>query len=89
MLSKEHTDVRTTVTLDDDVATKLDREARASGRSFKAVLNETLRLAFVLRQEAGEVPRFRVEARELGLYPGLDYSDVGALLEVAEGADHR
>ncbi|PYS27035.1 MAG: hypothetical protein DMF75_21135 [Acidobacteria bacterium] len=36
--------MRTTLTLDDDVAAKLDADARRSGRSFKETVNHYLRL---------------------------------------------
>ncbi len=36
--------MRTTLTLDDDIAAKLKAEARRSGRSFKAAVNDLLRL---------------------------------------------
>jgi predicted nucleic acid-binding protein len=35
--------VRTTLTLDDDVAVRLEREVRKRGDSFKAVVNDLLR----------------------------------------------
>lgn len=35
--------MRTTLTLDDDLAMALNRAARESGRSFKEVVNDTLR----------------------------------------------
>lgn len=81
--------MRTTLTLDEDVAALLRREARRSGRSFKAVVNEAVREGLRKRREAAEAPEFRVEARALGVVPGLDYSKVAELLEVAEGPDHR
>jgi hypothetical protein len=37
--------MRTTLTLDDDVATKLRAESQRSGHSFRDVVNETLRAA--------------------------------------------
>jgi hypothetical protein len=36
--------VRSTITLDDDVAAALKLEMRKSGRAFKQVVNDTLRL---------------------------------------------
>lgn len=81
--------MRTTVTLDDDIAARLDREVRDSGRSFKETLNEALRQGFAQRRRASEVAPFIVRARKLGTVPGLDYSNIGDLLEVAEGPDHR
>lgn len=81
--------MRTTLTLDDDVAAQLEREMRASGKSFKRTVNDALREGLARRRESGAVEPFVVQARALGLVPGLDYANVGELLEVAEGPDHR
>lgn len=81
--------MRTTVTLDDDVAAALEREMRESGKGFKQALNDTLRQGLARRDRAAEMPPFVVRARPLGRIPGLDYSNVGELLEVAEGPEHR
>ncbi len=77
------------MTLDDDVAARLEREVRATGKSFKTVLNETLRQALARPRKAAAIAPFVLEARELGVHPGLDYSDTESLLEVAEGPEHR
>ncbi len=81
--------MRTTVTLDDDVAAQLDREMRRSGKSFKRAINEGLREGLARRREVAAAPPFVVEARALGIFPGLDYSNVGELIEAAEGPGHR
>lgn len=67
--------MRTTVTLDDDVAALVESERARTGESFKAAINRLLRRA--VRQ--GE-PR---DAPPLPVLPGrpvLDVSDVSALL---------
>ena len=81
--------MRTTVTLDEDVAAKLEAAMRESGKGFKQTLNEALREGFAQKRKATAVEPFVVRARPLGLVPGLDYSNVGELLEVAEGPGHR
>lgn len=81
--------MRTTVTLDDDVARQLEREMRRTGKSFKRALNDALRAGFALRPQAAALPPFVVEARALGVRPELDYANVAELIEVAEGLDHR
>lgn len=81
--------MRTTVTLDPEVAEKLQREMRRSGKSFKATLNDVLRAGLARRKEAAGVVPFVVRPSALGVRPGLDYSNVAELLEVAEGPDHR
>ena len=81
--------MRTTVTLDPEVVDGLRREMRRTGRSFKRVINEALRDGLVRRRDAARIEPFVVEARALGLVPGLDYSNTAELLEVAEGPDHE
>jgi hypothetical protein len=89
MLHFYHHDVRTTLTLDDDVAAKLKREVRQSGRAFRDVVNETLRRG-LLTARPGQRQVFRITPRSLGgLRPGLSVDNVEALLEQVEGARHR
>ncbi len=82
--------MRTTVTLDDDVAAKLKAETRRSGRSFKDVVNDTLRRGLLNRRVAGPAQPFKIVARDLGkLRPGLNLDNVAELLEQVEGPLHR
>lgn len=74
--------MRTTITLDDDVAAKLKAEVRKSGASFKEVVNETLRKGLFVRPQAAEP--FEVEAKPLGLRPGLNRESFATLLEQIE-----
>lgn len=62
--------VRTTVTLDEDVAAKLKLAARERGVSFKVVLNDAVRAG--LRGEAKPAQRFVVHARPMGVRPGIN-----------------
>uniref|UniRef100_E6Q5N8 Ribbon-helix-helix protein CopG domain-containing protein n=1 Tax=mine drainage metagenome TaxID=410659 RepID=E6Q5N8_9ZZZZ len=88
MSSRYHHDVRTTLTLDDDVAQKLADEARRTRRSFKAVVNEALRLG-LLQQYSGSQQPFCVRARPLGLREGMDLADIESLLDRLDGAARR
>lgn len=82
--------MRTTLTLDDDVAEKLRSEARRSGRPFREVVNETLRRGLAGRRNARPRTPFRVVARDLGnLRSGLTLDSVADLLEQVEGELHR
>jgi hypothetical protein len=65
--------VRTTLTLDEDVAKQLRERARRSGESFKAVVNTALRTSLRGGEKpAGQLPRFRVKARAGGFRRGVD-----------------
>ena len=80
--------MRTTLTLDDDVAAKLKAEIRRSGNSFKQLVNEMLRRE-LNRPATKELPPFKVKARALGLRPGLSYDKVWELIEKVEGTDYK
>jgi hypothetical protein len=82
--------MRTTITLDEDVAAKLKAEARRTGKPFKTVLNECLRLAFASGRSRVRAASFRIDARDLGrLRPGLSLDNVAELLDLADGAETR
>lgn len=65
--------MRTTLTLDDDLAAELRDEAHRTGRSFKEVVNEALRegLAHAARQPPAQPYRLR-PTRMGNFAPGLD-----------------
>jgi hypothetical protein len=77
--------MRTTLSLDDDVARLLNKEVRRSGDSFKAVVNRFLRLGLMASKRPVRKP-FRVKPWNLGLPP---FEKVEDLLEYLEGPDHR
>jgi hypothetical protein len=82
--------MRTTLTLDDDVAVRLAEEQEKRGLSFKDTVNAVLRAGLdtqVKRQARRE--RFRTRGFALGpsLVGSLD--NVAEVLARAEGDDHR
>ena len=82
--------MRTTLTLDDDVAAKLKAESRRLGRPFREVVNETLCFGLAGRRLAKERQGFKITARDLGdLKPGLSLDNVAELIEQVEGSLHR
>lgn len=74
--------MRTTVTLDDDVAAAVKRAARERGVSFKEALNAAVRTG--LRAGAPTVRCYRVPSRHLGLRPGTDLTKA---LQLAVGLE--
>jgi len=73
--------MRTTVTLDDDVAEALKRLAREQDLPFKRVLNETLRAGL---NDGKPAKRYRMKPTDLGLRPGIDLTKA---LTVASGLE--
>lgn len=80
--------MRTTLTLDEDIATRLQTESRRTGRPFKAIVNEYLRAGLAQRRTARAAPAFRVEPVHLGA-PLHSYDRISTLLEEIEGSEHR
>jgi hypothetical protein len=80
--------VRTTLSLDDDVARLLNQESRRSGASFKEVVNHFLRLGLMAKKRPAR-KRFVVTPCKLDLPAGLSYDNVEQLLEALEGPTHR
>jgi hypothetical protein len=82
--------VRTTITLDEDVAARLKSLARRSGRAFRDVVNETLRRGLARPSAAAPREPFKVEARDLGrLRADLNLDNIAGLIEQVEGPLHR
>lgn len=80
--------MRTTLTLDDDIAAKLETASRKAGLPFKHVVNETLRRGLLEMQATRRSDPFVVEAQKLGaLRPGFSLDNISAVLEEADGAD--
>lgn len=78
--------MRTTLTLDEDIASLLNKEARKSGESFKQIVNRFLRLGLTAAKRPVRKP-FVVTPINLGL--PADYNKVEELLEYLEGPDYR
>ena len=80
--------MRTTLTLDPDVAAKAKRGAARLGKPFKEVINAALRVGLeqVLAPQASKP--YRTNARPLGLQQGFSYDNISELLARAEGEDH-
>jgi hypothetical protein len=66
--------MRTTLTLDEDVADRVRREQRRTGRPFKAVVNEAIRVGLGLKEKgAARQPPYRVKPHRCGSFlPGID-----------------
>jgi hypothetical protein len=79
--------MRTTVTLDPDVAAKLKETARERGISFKEALNTNVRRG--LESETSAAKPYRVSTRRLGARPGVDLDKALGLAAELEDAEIR
>jgi hypothetical protein len=83
--------IRTTVTLDEDVLEKVKHESRQRGDSFKETLNNLLRFALSAEKSPpAEQKPFKIRPfHDTGVIPGLNYDNIGELLDYAEGEDRK
>lgn len=88
MMPHEDSAVRTTLTLEDDVAAAIQALVRERGDSFKAVVNDLLRRGLVEASTNDSTP-YRIEPVSLGQPRYADLDDIGEILLAAEGEDHR
>ena len=82
--------MRTTMTLEKDVAAKLEQVARKRRQSFKSIVNEALRAGLAaLDKPAGPRAPFHTNGFDLGpsLVGSLD--DVEGVLARVDGESHR
>ncbi len=78
--------MRTTLTLDEDLAVALREEVRRSGRPLKRVVNEALRAGLIARSKP-TARRYRLTPVSLGgVVPGIDMDKALRLAEALEDA---
>jgi len=77
--------MRTTLTLDDDVAAAIEHRRRDRNHTLKQEVNELIRVGLLHTDEKpAEAGRFRVEPLDVGELL-IDIDDVSAALDRAEG----
>ena len=79
--------MRTTVSLDEDVAKAVEALRRGRGMGTSAALNELVRRGLAVR-DAGPAAPFVQRTSSMGR-PRIPIDDVGHALEVLEGESHR
>lgn len=70
--------MRTTLTIDDDLARELQETATKSGKSFKHVVNDAL------RKGLGHPQRFRVRPKACGFRAGIGITKLNRLVDDLE-----
>ncbi len=79
--------MRTTLTLDRDVADRLRSEIRRTGKSLKAAVNEALRLGLGLAGKPPRAARFQVQPHSFGFKPGVDLDRINQLVDELEAEE--
>lgn len=82
--------MRTTLTLEDDLARRLKELARSSDRNFKEVVNAAIRKGLSLGEAATDrQERFTVRPKACGFRTGVDPTKLNQLYDDLEMEDQR
>lgn len=76
--------MRTTLTLDPDVARMLEEEAHRVRKPFKQVVNDAIRRGLAPRPPARASARYRVRSHKTTLRPGIDAGSFNKLVDELE-----
>jgi hypothetical protein len=82
--------MRTTLTIDDDIAREINKtRLKRNGQSLKAVVNETLRNGLLFAAEAETKPRkkFKLTGRLLRSRMPFNFNKVHQLVEIVDEED--
>lgn len=73
--------MRTTLTLDDDVADFVEEKSRVQNKSLDQVVNETLRLGMEQTTKPVDTHEFRVKPNNSGFVEGVDTVRLNQVLD--------
>ena len=73
--------MRTTLTIDDDIAARIDERRRRDGRSLKQIVNELLRDGLRNAERAPATKQYRTKAHDLRMRPGFDAARLNRLVD--------
>jgi hypothetical protein len=79
--------MRTTLTLDGDVAERLRKEMRRTGATLKAVVNAALRRGLQMSSTPVRASRFKVRPHAFGFKPGVDLDRLNQLVDELEAEE--
>lgn len=80
--------MRTTLTLEEDVAARLEAEMKRSGEGMKAVVNRALRVGLGMTEKPVQPPAFCVEPHNFGFQRGADLDRLNQLADELEAEEH-
>ena len=81
--------LRTTLTLDNDVIDKAKAVAAKRRLTFRAVVNEALRIGLEDLEKSATRRPYRTEPHAMGLRTGYNLDNIQEVLSQAEGEDFR
>ena len=81
--------MRTTLSINDVILRELRERAVASGRPFRAVVEESLEIGLAHLSKPRSHQRFQVRPHRLGLKPGFQGVSLNQLYDQIESEAHR
>lgn len=82
-------DMRTTLSIDDEVLERARAVTAKLNAPFKAVINETLRAGLGQVEQPAKHRRYKTKPRNMGLRQGRNIDKIQELLARIEGEDSR
>lgn len=79
--------MRTTVTIEDDLAIAIEEIRKRDGLSFKAALNQVIRLGVQAKAAPPKAKKYRTPTRAMGLKPGVDPTRLNTLVDDLDSDD--
>ena len=76
--------MRTTLTIDDDIAARIEERRRTDGQSLKQVVNQLLREGLRSSERPPETRPYRTKTHRLCLRPGFDAARLNQLVDELE-----
>ena len=76
--------MRTTLTIDDDIAARIEERRRTEGRSLKQVVNQLLRQGLRSSERPPAARPYRTKTQKLRLRPGFDAARLNQLVDELE-----
>ena len=73
--------MRTTLTIEPEVARRIESEIRRTHKTLKAVINDALKAGLGLSKKAEAPAPYEVKAYDMGVMPGIDLDKVNQLLD--------
>lgn len=81
--------MRTTLTIEPDVAAKAKKAVQVTGLPFKSLINQALRIGIDSVLAPKKSRPYQTKGHAMGLRKGLSYDNIHELLSLAEGEDFR
>lgn len=82
--------MRTTLTLDDDVAAAIEHRRRELNHTLKQEVNDLLRAGLAnVDEKRPQTPPFRIKPLNIGRPLVDNFDDISAVLGMAEGESYR